>query len=74
VSLVPFQRAVGVKLELENPFTVDDVGANRERDKIPSVVGDQDSKFFFHGVALVQIDEGDTNGGGHRQQGRLRSG
>jgi hypothetical protein len=40
VSLVPFQRAIGVKLVLENPFASDDVGANGARFKIPDVVGD----------------------------------
>jgi hypothetical protein len=34
-SLVPFQRAVGVELVLENLFADDDVGANGARDKIP---------------------------------------
>jgi hypothetical protein len=51
---------------LENLFAGDDVGANEARDKIPGVVDDQDSKLFFYGVALVQIDEGSADGGGHR--------
>jgi hypothetical protein len=66
VSLVPFQRAVGVELVLENQFVGDDVGANGARHKIPSVVGDQGSKLFFHGAAPVWIDEGGADGGGHR--------
>jgi hypothetical protein len=53
-SLVPFQRAVEVELVLENPFAGDDVGANRTRNKVPCVVGDQGSKLFFHGAVLVQ--------------------
>jgi hypothetical protein len=69
-SLVPFQRAIRVELVLENPFASDDVGANMVREKIPGVFGNQGSKFFFHGVLLVWIDEGDVDGGGHRQQGR----
>jgi hypothetical protein len=40
VSLVSFQRAVGVELVLENPFAGDDVGANGVRYKITGVVGD----------------------------------
>jgi hypothetical protein len=64
-SLVPFQRAVRVEVVLEDPFVSDDVGANRVRDKIPCVVDDQGSKFFFHGVAPVRIDEGGTDRGGH---------
>jgi hypothetical protein len=55
-SLVPLQ-AIRVELVLENPFDSDDVGANGARDKIPSVVGDQGSKLFFHDTMLVQIDE-----------------
>jgi hypothetical protein len=37
---------------LEDPFTIDDVGANRMREKIPSVVGDQSIIFFFYGTTL----------------------
>jgi hypothetical protein len=51
---------------LENPFIGDDVGANGAWDKISGVVGDQGSKLCFHGVMPVHIDEGDTDGGGHR--------
>jgi hypothetical protein len=57
-SLVPFQRAIGVELVLENLFACDDVRANGARDKIPGVVGDQGNKFFFHSATPVQIDEG----------------
>jgi hypothetical protein len=56
-SLVPLQRVIGVELVLENPFAGDDVRANGARDKIPGVVGDQDSKLFFHGVMPVWIYE-----------------
>jgi hypothetical protein len=35
---------------LEDPLADDDVGANRTRDKISSVVGDQSSIFFLHGT------------------------
>jgi hypothetical protein len=56
--LVPFQRAIRVELELEDPFVSDDISANGARDKIPGVVGDQGSKFFFHGMVPVWIDEG----------------
>jgi hypothetical protein len=68
-SLVPFQGAVGIELVLENSLVGDDVGANGARDKIPSVVGDQGSKFFFHGTVPIWIDEGGADGGGHRRQG-----
>jgi hypothetical protein len=57
VSLIPFQRAIGVELVLENLFVSDYVGANRMRDKIPGVVGDQCSKLLFHGVVPVLIDD-----------------
>jgi hypothetical protein len=35
---------------LEYPFAGDNVGANRMRDKILSVVDDQSIIFFFHGT------------------------
>jgi hypothetical protein len=65
-SLVPFQGAVRIELVLENPLASDDVGANGARDKILGVVGDQGSKFFFHGTTPIWIDEGGADGGGHR--------
>jgi hypothetical protein len=68
-SLVPFQGAVGIELVLENPLASDDVGVNGARDKISGVVGDQGSKFFFHGTAPIWIDEGGADRGGHRRQG-----
>jgi hypothetical protein len=64
-SLVPFQGAIGIELVLENPLVGDDVGSNGARDKIPGVVGDQDSKFFFHGMMPIWIGEGSTDEGGH---------
>jgi hypothetical protein len=51
--LVPFQRTVGIELVHENPLVVNGVGANGVRDKIRSVVGDQCSKYFFHGMMLI---------------------
>jgi hypothetical protein len=59
---------------LENTFAGDDVGTNGARDKVSGVVGDQGSKFFFHGTVPVRIDEGGTDEGGHRRQGRHRGG
>jgi hypothetical protein len=53
MSLVPVQGASGIKLALENPLVGDNVRANGMRDKIPSVVGNQGSKLFFHGILLV---------------------
>jgi hypothetical protein len=67
-SLVPFQGAVRVELVLEDPFVGDDVGANRMRDKLPSIVGDQSIIFFFHGTALGRVGEGGADGGGHRRE------
>jgi hypothetical protein len=72
-NLVPFQGAIGIKLVLENPLADEDVGANGVRDKIPGVVDDQGSKFFFHAMAPIRINEGGADIGGHRRQGRRRS-
>jgi hypothetical protein len=66
MSLVSFQRAVGVELVLKNPFVGDDARANGVMDKTTVVVGDQGSKFFFHDAVIVWIDESITDGGGHR--------
>jgi hypothetical protein len=38
---------------LKNPLVDDDVGANRARDKIPGVFGDQGGKLVFHGTTLI---------------------
>jgi hypothetical protein len=65
-SLVPFQGAIKIELVLENPLIGDDVVANGVRDKIPGVVGDQGSKFFFHDAVPIWIDEGSMDRGGHR--------
>jgi hypothetical protein len=51
---------------LEDLFASDDVGVNRTRDKIPSVVGDQSIIFFFHGtvpgrsVRVVRMEVADN--------------
>jgi hypothetical protein len=50
---------------LEDPFASDDVEANRMRDKISSVVGDQSIIFFLHGTSSRRVTEGGTDGGGH---------
>jgi hypothetical protein len=55
---------------LEDLFTGDDVGANRMRDKILSVVGNQSIIFFFHGMTAGRVDEGGADGGGHRRERR----
>jgi hypothetical protein len=73
-SLVPFQDAIGVKLVLEYPFVGDDVGVNMTREKLPSVVGDQSIRFFFHGTTPGWVGKGDANGGGHRRKSRQRGG
>jgi hypothetical protein len=70
VSLVLFQATIGVELVPEDPFVGDDVGANKSRDKIPSIVGDQSIIFFLHGTTLGWVGEGGTNGGGHRRERR----
>jgi hypothetical protein len=49
---------------LEVLFASDDVGVNRMRDKIPSVVGDQSIIFFFHGTVPGRVGEGGADGGG----------
>jgi hypothetical protein len=67
-SLILLQTAVGVELVLEDLFASDDVGANRTRDKIPSIVGDQSVMFFFHGTMPGWVSGGDTDGGGHRRE------
>jgi hypothetical protein len=69
-SLVPFQGAVRVELVFEDLFVGDDVGANRTRDKLPSIVDDQSIIFFFHGTALGRVGEGGANGGGHQRESR----
>jgi hypothetical protein len=66
-SLVQFQGAIGVELVLEDPFASDNVGANRMRDKIPSVVADQIIVFFLHGTAQGRVGEGSMDGGGHHR-------
>jgi hypothetical protein len=73
-SLVPVQGVIEIDLMLENPLADDDVGGNMTRDKIPSVVGDQGSKLFFHGAMPVQIDEGRADKGGYWRQGWHRDG
>jgi hypothetical protein len=65
MSLVPFQCIIRVELVLEDPLTGDNVGANMMRNKIPSVVGDQSSIFFLHGMAQAWVGEGGVNKGGH---------
>jgi hypothetical protein len=67
-SLVPFQGAIGVELVLEDPFVDDDIGANRMRDKISSVVGDENSIFFLRGMTPRQVGEGGADGGGHQRE------
>jgi hypothetical protein len=64
-SLVPFQGAVEIKLVLKNPLVGDDIGAHGARDKIPGVISDQGSKFFFHGTTPIWINNGGVDGGGH---------
>jgi hypothetical protein len=73
-SLVPFQGAVGVELLLKDPFADDDVGANRTRDKISSIIGDKSIIFFFHGTMPGQVDEGGMDGGGHQREMQRRGG
>jgi hypothetical protein len=73
-SLVPFQGAIGVKLVIEDSFAGDDIGANRMRDKIPSVIGDQSIIFFFHGTTPERVGEGGADGSGHRRERQRRGG
>jgi hypothetical protein len=53
---------------LEDPFIDDDIGANRMRDEISSVVSDQSIIFFFYGMTSGRVGEGGTDGGGHRRE------
>jgi hypothetical protein len=69
-SLIPLQGAIKVELVHENPFLIDDFGANRMRDRIPSVVGNQNIIFFFHGTVSGWVGEGNADGGGHRREWR----
>jgi hypothetical protein len=55
---------------LEDPFADDDVGANRTRDKISSVVGNQSIIFFLHGTAPGCVGEGSVDRGGHQRERR----
>jgi hypothetical protein len=57
-----------MELVLEDPFAGDDVRANRTRNKIPSVVGDQSIIFFLHGMTLGWLGEGGSDGGGHQRE------
>ena len=59
-SLVSFQRAISMKFVLENPFTSDNIGLGRARNKVPSLVVGESSKFLFHGLAPVRIGESIT--------------
>jgi hypothetical protein len=70
MSLVPLRGIVGVELVLEDPFPSDDVGANKMRDKISSVIGDQSIIFFLHSILLGWVSEGGADGGGHRRERR----
>jgi hypothetical protein len=53
---------------IEDLFIGDDVGANRTRDKIPSIVSDQSIIFFLHGMTPGRVGEGNADGGGHRRE------
>jgi hypothetical protein len=52
----------------EDPFTNDDIGANRTRDEISSVVSDQSIIFFFYGMTSGRVGEGSTDEGGHQRE------
>jgi hypothetical protein len=53
---------------LGDPFADDNVRANRTRDKISSVVGDQSIIFFLHDIVLGRVGEGGMDGGGHQRE------
>jgi hypothetical protein len=74
MSLVSLQGSMGVELVIEDPFARDDVGTNRMKYGIPSIVGDQSIIFFLHGTVLGRVDEGGADGGGHRKERRRRGG
>jgi hypothetical protein len=70
MSLVLFQGAIRIELVLEDPFSSDNIGANRMRDKNTSVVGDQSIILFFHGMAPRWVGEGSIDRGGHWRERR----
>jgi hypothetical protein len=53
---------------LEDPFAGDDIRANRTRDKLPSIIGDQSIIFFFHGTTPGRVGEGGADGGRHQRE------
>jgi hypothetical protein len=55
---------------LGDSFVSDDVGANKTRDKIQSVVGDQGIIFFLHGTASGRVGEGGMDEGEHQRKRR----
>jgi hypothetical protein len=67
-SLVPLHDAVKVELVLEDPFVGDDIGDNRMREKISSIVPDQSIILSLHGAVPGQVSEGGADGGGHRRE------
>jgi hypothetical protein len=52
---------------LDDPFAGDDVGVNRTRDKLSSVVGDQSIILFFHGMTPGWVS---ADRGGYRRESR----
>jgi hypothetical protein len=66
--------AIRVKFMHEDPFAGEDVGANRMRDKIPSVVSDQSIILFLHDMAPRRVDEGGKDEGVHQREQQRRGG
>jgi len=61
-SFVSVQRTISMKLVLENPFPGDHIRLGRTRDKIPSVVVQEGSMVFFHGLTPVRVSKGIPTG------------
>jgi len=61
-SLVSVQGAISMKLVFENPFSSDHIFLGRTRNKVPRVVVQESSMFFFHGTTPVRIGKSVATG------------
>jgi hypothetical protein len=67
MSLIPVQRAIGLKLVLEDPLVGDDIAPRRPRNQVPRVVGLQ-GLILLHSTTLVGFCERATDRGLDRRQ------
>jgi len=61
-SLVSVQGAISMKLVFEDPFPGDHICLGRPSNEIPSVVVQEGSEFFSHGLTPVRISKSITAG------------